>query len=172
MNHAAITEYLNFRQQIDQTVTRLEKIYHPHLHCAKGCDQCCFSFRVFPVEWFAIAGQLNKHFETINKDQPIGELEKCLFLKNHACTIYPHRPIICRTHGLPLLSMNETGTEWELNICELNFTEADDDSFDDDNLIEQDTLNSELFQINKRFIADNPQLNLSEFDLIPLKALV
>ena len=170
MDHSYFEKYLQYRNQLDSVIEQLTLIHKPHLNCAKGCDLCCFSFRVFPVEFFAIANEM-KSEATPNLNLEIGEMEKCLFLNNHQCSIYPFRPIICRTHGLPLLNMNEEGTDWELNICELNFTEADDEVFDNDNVLMQDKINSELFQINKAFIENNPQLNLSEFDLIPLKAL-
>lgn len=171
MNPDNLTEYYQFREKLDQTIQHLTHLHQPHLQCAKGCDQCCFSFRVFPVEFYAIA-QEQKLKASPDTSLEIGEMERCGFLKNHACTIYPSRPMICRTHGLPLMNMNADGNEWELNICELNFTDADDDAFDDDNVLMQDTINSELFNINKIFIEKHPELHLTEFDLIPLKALL
>ena len=64
--------------------------------------------------------------------------------------MYESRPIICRTHGLPLLFMNDE--QWELSACELNFTEFDDEEFKEENTFPQDTFNSKLFMINKRFV--------------------
>ena len=39
----------------------------------------------------------------------IGETERCGLLDNHQCSIYNSRPIICRTHGMPLLNTDENG---------------------------------------------------------------
>ena len=37
-----------------------------------------------------------------------------------ACVLYEHRPLVCRTFGLPL----RNGDEYLDEVCELNFTEA------------------------------------------------
>ena len=100
-----------------------------------------------------------------------GDIEPCAFLQNHSCTIYASRPIICRTHGLPLLNMNESGDGWELSFCELNFLNADEDEFDEDNVLMQDTVNSKLFQINSRFLEANPHLPFSKTELVSIRAL-
>jgi Fe-S-cluster containining protein len=39
------------------------------------------------------------------------------------CMIYEHRPLVCRTFGLPL----RNGERYLGDICELNFSEATDD---------------------------------------------
>ena len=171
MNNKGIEEYKQLRNQIDTRIEELTSEHKQHLTCSKGCDLCCFSFRIFPVEFYAIAGEMNV---SVNPDisVEIGETERCGLLDNHQCSIYNSRPIICRTHGMPLLNTDENGDEWQLNICELNFKDADDDLFNDDNILFEDQINAELFQINKQFIEANPQLKLTETNLIPVKELI
>ena len=94
-----------------------------------------------------------------------------VFLKNHRCTIYNSRPIICRTHGLPLLFTNNEA-EWELSACELNFQEFDLEKFTSKNTFPQDKFNSKLFLLNKAFINEFDEIKYGEFDLIPIKNLV
>jgi Fe-S-cluster containining protein len=166
-----LDSYYAFISDLDKKIEELTFEHSEHLNCKKGCDLCCYSFRIFPVEYFAIANQLNLNTDP-DKDNAIEEKERCAFLKNGACTIYDQRPMICRTHGLPLLSMNEEGTDWELSFCELNFTTADDEEFHDDNVLIQDSYNSMLFQLNKAFLEQNSHLDFTEFDLIPLKELL
>ncbi len=156
--------YKTFVSTVDKLVDSLSNLHQNHMMCKKGCDLCCMNYRVFPVEYLAMQAAIQENpVETIESVD-----EACVFLKDHACQIYAHRPIICRTHGLPLLYMNDD--QWELSACELNFTEFDDEDFSPENTFPQDRFNSELFQINKEFIAAN-KLPYSEFDLLDIKDL-
>jgi Fe-S-cluster containining protein len=165
-------EYLSLKNEIDIRVKKLEANHKKHMKCKSGCDLCCMDYNIFPVEFYSILNDLkNITYNPKESKNPSQSEESCIFLQNHRCTIYESRPIICRTHGLPLLFTNEEG-EWELSACELNFTEFDFAEFNTENTFPQDIINSKLFLLNKKFISENPELNLSEFDLIPLKNLV
>ena len=157
-------KYHQLRGDIDQLSEKLSGLHKNHMQCKKGCDLCCMNYSLLPIEYFAIKDQL--------KDQPIKsrgcEDDECVFLINHECHIYENRPIICRTHGLPLLFMNDE--QWELSACELNFTEFDDEDFDTENTFPQDKFNSKLFVLNQAFIKENG-LPYSDFELIPLRKL-
>lgn len=162
--------YLQIRTEVDQRVAELTEQHAHYLNCRKGCDLCCFSFRVFPVEYDAIAKEAGLT-GVADLSATIGENERCAFLANGACTIYESRPLICRTHGLPLLNMTEDGDEWELSFCELNFTDADDDEFAEENVYLQDKYNAMLYQANKEYLEANPQLGYQPDDLLALKDL-
>jgi uncharacterized protein len=167
----ALTKYFNLRDQIDKKVAELSTIHASQMACKKGCDACCFSFKVFPVEFYAIKSSTGLKGD-FNPNDLINGNERCLFLIDHTCVIYENRPIICRTHGLPLLNMNDDGTDWELSACELNFTDVDENYLNEENVFIQDTYNSKLFQINKLFVQSNDNLGFDEFHLIPLKSLI
>jgi len=162
--------YLKLREQVDQLSDQLEKMHRPHLACKMGCDLCCMDYSIFPVEFYSIANRLSD--QNLKLDLPVvKDKESCAFLKDHTCSIYAERPIICRTHGLPLLYVNED-EEWELSACELNFTEFDTEEFNTENTFPQDRFNSELFMLNKEFIKDLEEQKYNEFDLIPIRELV
>ncbi|MCU4166184.1 YkgJ family cysteine cluster protein [Carboxylicivirga caseinilyticus] len=168
-----LDSYYALRNEIDSYVDYLWDEHQNHMACKKGCDLCCLDFDVFPVEFDAIKKQIEKEYpEILKADRQKNDEGACAYLKNHACTIYNARPIICRTHGFPLVNMNEAGDEWELSFCHLNFTNVEDDYFDDENIFEQDTYNSKLFVLNKAYLEANPGLNYSEKDLIPLKNIM
>ncbi len=163
--------YFQLRNTIDKQIKKLEVKHKKHLSCKSGCDLCCMDYNIFPVEFYSILKELKN--EKLNV-QP-GNKEKaenggCIFLKNHTCSIYHSRPIICRTHGLPLLYTNNDD-EWELSTCELNFTQYDFDLFTDRNTFSQDVYNSELFILNRKFIADFKDKKYGEKELIPIKKL-
>ena len=165
-----IEAYFNLRDHVDKLSAQLENIHQSHLACRAGCDLCCMDYSIFPVEFYSIADQLSK--QNLKLDLPaVNKGENCAFLKDHKCTIYAERPIICRTHGLPLLYVNEE-EEWELSACELNFTEFDIGDFTNENTFPQDRFNSELFMLNKKFVADFKEKKYGEFDLIPIRELL
>jgi uncharacterized protein len=122
-------------------------------------------FSIFPVEFFAIAEKLIGKELIFNREASEGE---CPMLVNGLCTIYESRPFICRSHGLPLLSMGDDG--WELSHCELNFTE-NAPGFDETNTLAHDRINSRLFMLNREYIKTLKDVQYSEFDLIPLSKL-
>jgi len=162
--------YFSLQSQVDQLSHQLEKIHKPHLVCKMGCDLCCMDYSIFPVEFYTIAENLSK--QNLKLDlTAVKNNESCVFLKDHKCTIYTERPIICRTHGLPFLYVNED-EEWELSACELNFTEYDTEDFTYENTFPQDRFNSELFMLNKEFIRNFEEQKYGEFDLIPIRELV
>ncbi len=168
------SEYQNYIQGVDVKVAELSDLHKEQMKCGKGCDLCCLDFSVFPVEYYYIKEQMNHSVSNLlcKENGEPGNSKWCALLNNHACSIYPYRPYICRTHGLPLVYINETSDEAELSFCELNFTEVDDDYFDMENVWEQDGLNRDLFMINQRFLMQNPHLNHNATTLIPLRKLL
>ncbi len=162
-------KYKVLRKEIDSKTKQLEKEHQKHMQCKAGCDFCCMDYSILPIEFYSILNELKT--ENTKPDTNLNaESDQCIFLKEHKCSIYAERPIICRTHGLPLLFMNDEG-EWELSACELNFTEFNLESFTPENTFAQDKYNSRLFMLNKEFISSYTEKKFDEFDLIPVKEL-
>ena len=162
--------YYKLRTEIDALSESLEKQHQKHLNCKKGCDLCCMAISVFPVEFYAIKAELD--VKSISELAIPQNDEDCHFLVDHSCAIYSSRPVICRTHGLPLLYMSLDGDDYELSCCELNFTNFDFTAFDEDNTYPMDRINSQLYQINKNFVAGFENGKYSETDRIPLGNLI
>ena len=170
-NH--IESYYQLRNEIDQQVEDLWDQHEKNMVCKKGCDLCCLDFDVFPVELEAIKLAIERNYPEVLEQNTTEEKEGiCYYLKDHACTIYSARPIICRTHGFPLLNMNESGDQWELSHCHLNFTDVDEDYFEEEKTFKQDTCNSKLFVLNQNYLKAHPELNYTDFDLLPLRSLI
>jgi Fe-S-cluster containining protein len=85
------------------------------MKCGKGCSACCLLQSVNELETEVISRWL--------AGNPLpggaGKEGYCPFLRDDACSIYPARPLICRTHGL--LVSDENGAV--NRTCDLNFTE-------------------------------------------------
>jgi Fe-S-cluster containining protein len=148
----SIERYRRFRGQVDEHIAHLGAIHGEHLACRPGCCSCCVNLTVFAVELYAIAGQL--------AEAGIGEVAfdlraTCGWLDKGLCRIYAARPIICRTHGLPVAIPNDDCPEHkEVSFCPLNFTGADPEAyaFGPDNTLDLAELNEELCRINADFI--------------------
>ena len=159
-------KYKSLVKEIEQHTDILETIHNKHMKCKNGCDMCCIDFSIFPLEYHYILNEIEKeNAKPELEGKSKGDI--CAFLKNHSCTIYEHRPIMCRTHGFPLIYANDDD-EYELSACELNFTEFDFEDFTMENTLPQDKYNSKLFLLNRKFIADFTEKKYSETDLIPL----
>ena len=90
------------------------------LQCKVGCSGCCVDdLSVFEVEADRIRAH---HAELLEKGEPAPE-GQCAFLDGEgACRIYPDRPYVCRTQGLPLRWWDEgpDGVAEFRDICALN----------------------------------------------------
>ena len=65
--------------------------------------------------------------------------------------IYPVRPIICRTYGLPIL-YHEAERAF-VDYCRLNFTQLPTDyEFEEQAILDLNTFYTELIQIDKKFV--------------------
>ena len=73
----------------------------------------------------------------------------CPLLENGRCLLYAARPLICRTHGLPIL-IREEGQN-RVDFCPLNFTGYD--SLPGTALIDLERLNQVLVAVNREFVA-------------------
>ncbi|MBC8070933.1 MAG: YkgJ family cysteine cluster protein [Deltaproteobacteria bacterium] len=97
--------------------------------CHEGCAQCCgVRFGVFTVEADRVATalarlaqddpQLRARVRT-QADDP--DHDACALLVDGRCSVYDERPLICRSHGLPVQRVADDG-ERVLEVCPLNFT--------------------------------------------------
>jgi len=167
-----IEDYFNLRQRIDTEAKRLVELHNTDIACRPGCDSCCLNLTVFPVEFFAMQGEM-KQAGLDPKSLIFAESSLCGFLHNGLCRIYPFRPIICRTHGLPILFINDTSGEsaWDVSFCRLNFSKQDHIEFTDDMLLDIEEINAEMNRINHGFITSTPQRRYRSRIRIPLKLL-
>lgn len=67
--------------------------------------------------------------------------------------------------------MDESGEQWELSYCPLNFKAADETYFTLDNGFQQDYYNSKLFLINREFVKHHEGETFSDTELIELRRM-
>jgi Fe-S-cluster containining protein len=159
-------KYTSLRTEADKLCLKLELEHRDNIACVCGCCHCCMDFSIFPVEFHSIVKEAKEKDIIIDNKTTEGA---CPFLVNGHCSIYGSRPLICRTHGLPLLYMSED--EWQMSWCELNFTGNNIPAFDESNTFPQDRFNSRLFMLNREFVNSLKGKPYSDTDLISLREL-
>jgi len=139
--------YFEFIRFADQKISGIEKKHAGSIVCAKGCCDCCEDTSVLPIEFFSIVSALK---ERGIKPQ-LGQ-KSCALLRRSLCQIYDFRPLICRTHGLPLAyGEDDDPLMKNISFCELNFKKKMP-KFTKNNVLDMDELNLELVTLNENFI--------------------
>jgi len=94
--------------EIDQKAYELFDLHSDRLLCRQGCIKCCMDgITVFEVE----ARNIREHYGGLLELGVPHTEDACAFLDlKGTCRIYQYRPYVCRTQGLPLRWLDETGT--------------------------------------------------------------
>ena len=119
-----LTQVSILQTEVGRQAEAIAKRLGPVLVCQRGCHGCCEDdLTVFPVEAEIILRHCGPLL-TFDQPHPTG---KCAFLDAQGgCRIYPWRPYVCRTQGLPLqwVEIDEDGSELDMrDICPLNLDE-------------------------------------------------
>ncbi|MDX2084235.1 MAG: YkgJ family cysteine cluster protein [Candidatus Melainabacteria bacterium] len=111
-------------EALDRQTHTLQTLYREHLQCRRGCSRCCetATFRIRYIEALYLLKALTElppesaQQVLFQLNTPLAGTEQhCPFLLEGACSVYEHRPAICRAYGLPVRLGKDVG------ICELNF---------------------------------------------------
>lgn len=112
------------------------------VRCRPGCRECCIAFSILPLE----AAHIRRHSSAGPK---CGDAAAhCAFLENDRCTIYDLRPLLCRTQGLPVGYMSDSGAV-EVSACPLNFSH--DFVFTEETILFMDSFNARLAGLNEAY---------------------
>ena len=138
--------------RVDELCQRIGKQYRSEIACRRGCADCCRHLSLFPVEARALADalaerapeQIDQIRRRAREAAPDGS---CPLLDKGECLLYEARPLICRTHGLPLLT--STGDAFSVDFCPLNFRATA--SLPGSAVIQLDRLNEALAAIDALF---------------------
>ena len=149
--------YRTLVEKIDQFCQGITAAHREQIACRAGCAGCCRHLSLFPVEACNVALAIARLPDTQQRIAlaQAGDDDRCPLLQAERCLIYAHRPIICRTHGLPLL-IQEQDTQ-RIDYCPENFHGID--TLPGTSIINLELLNRSLTAINALFV------NESGFDL-------
>jgi uncharacterized protein len=109
-------ELLRLHDEVDRAAEALAERHRARLRCGRGCHACCVDdLTVFEVEAERIRAA---HGELLRSGRPHPP-GACAFLGDAGeCRIYPDRPYVCRTEGLPLRWVDDAADRRD--ICPLN----------------------------------------------------
>lgn len=106
-----IENFEKFLISVNDDIKKIFDNQKEYLHCQNGCSLCCergdYPISEIEYSYMLIAYEkLEENSKTIIK-QNIKEIKKantdsyrCPFLINNSCSIYTHRPFVCRTFGV------------------------------------------------------------------------
>ena len=111
---ATLENYHRLLARVDELCRTIEQSLGEAITCHAGCSSCCLSISVFPVEMAAMieaAGRLPADDLRRLKEKLTAWSggDVCPLLSADRCLLYEARPIICRTHGLPVLFTDAMG---------------------------------------------------------------
>ena len=142
--------YLELVREIDLAVSQLSRgRLAGRIGCRPGCSSCCLAFSVLPLE----AAMLQRERSPLPAADGLRQDGQCIFLAGGLCSAYPHRPVICRTQGLPLAYIDEILEQIEVSACPLNFPE--DDPLEQEDLLLMDSFNERLAALNLLYCQRN-----------------
>ncbi len=100
--------YFQLRKRVDRHVESVFARCDDQIACKPGCADCCEGgLTLVMVEAVVLGGELGLPPERVHLQAGQPPLRKdgpCALLdEQDRCLAYPARPIICRSHGVPLL---------------------------------------------------------------------
>jgi Fe-S-cluster containining protein len=99
-------------KKLELFYSEMEAIYefiHKFTACKKGCNYCChYEIAITDIEVEYIKNKVKIKKLEVNSSE-----QSCPFLKKGICSIYAHRPFICRRH----LTITETSKWCKPDVC-------------------------------------------------------
>jgi len=151
-----LKSYQALIEKVDAFFDRVAGRYTQEMKCAAGCDDCCrrtLTFYPFELERMVEAAKELAEAElegVIHRARQAGADPEaaCPLLKEGLCLIYAARPVICRTHGLPMLVPGEES----LSMCVYNLKGLE--HLDGDCVLDLKPVNQILATVNHLLASD------------------
>ncbi len=152
--------YTQLLEKVDLMFHGVQKRHADKFSCQRGCYGCCKpSLTVSFVEASRIAEWLKLNPAVLNRIQHriamLDDPDFCRMLdRDSACAIYEVRPLICRSHGLPVSWSEDDsvdGAKESRDVCPLNFDGFNLDDLSPQDVLSLDKINVLLSLINRAF---------------------
>ena len=148
MDEKPFSQYLSLLSRVDDFCMRLRQRHGRHIACCPRCSACCNQIlNLLPVEFY----YLQTAAKAATLPEPVHAQGVCPLLHEGTCLLYEHRPVICRTHGMPLV-VEENGLQ-RIDCCPENFREGVLTALSGDSLLHLERVNLLLVSINHVFAA-------------------
>ena len=158
-----LENYKQLTTRVDALCNAIAATLGEQITCSAGCSSCCTAITVFPVEAAAMrealetlpdlqAEEIRRHISEHAGD------ERCPLLLHHRCLLYDARPIICRTHGLPIVYTSDGRRNSD--CCPHNLTETT--SVTGSSVVDLDKLNTLLVAVNSIYLSQSGSTESTE----------
>ena len=159
-----LDNYCRMVSRVDALCREIQDLLSGRITCSEGCSSCCTSITLFPVEAEALYAALEalpdaRRAAILRHVSAHAGGERCPLLEDHRCLLYAARPIICRTHGLPIIYTE--GNERKVDCCPLNLSEGEE-PVSGSAVIDLDRLNTLLVAVNALFLSHAEAIDLPE----------
>ena len=151
-----LENYQQLIARVDDLCTAIAAALGDQITCSAGCSSCCTSITIFPVEAAAMREALinlpDEKAEEIRRHvSEHADGERCPLLLHHRCLLYEARPIICRTHGLPIIYTSDG--QRNSDCCPHNLTDLD--FLPGTSVVDLDRLNTLLVAVNSIYLSQS-----------------
>ncbi len=155
----ALATYRELLAKVDAKFAEIASAHPASLQCRLGCHSCCkpgLTVSALEAEslrrFFTAQAKAREERQEILRTDPHGGTRCGLLNARGACIAYEARPLVCRSHGVPL-RIKEAATE-RLDVCPLNFPGENLASLPASDSINLETLNTLLSLLNRQFNGD------------------
>lgn len=159
-----LDNYYQMVSRVDALCRGIVDVLSAQITCSAGCSSCCTSITIFPVEAAVLQAALAllpdaRRAAILSHVAAHAQGERCPLLDDHHCLLYAARPIICRTHGLPIVYTE--GSERKSDCCPLNLSDGDQ-PLSGSAVIDLDRLNTLLVAVNALYLSHADVTGLPE----------
>lgn len=151
-------------RKVDEFDARVHAAHADEMACRPGCDGCCRTrLTVTPLEAEAIRALLAALAPELRAplraravearraasagSKPLPDV-RCVALDDEGrCAIYAARPLVCRSHGLPIRTRGPKGLP-VVSACSLNFVARGPAAIEQASVLDQETLSTVLFALD------------------------
>ena len=147
--------YPQLRAKVDHFFAEVFGRYRQEMKCDTGCYDCCkVDLSVTVVEAAAIA----RHLASVDEEglsslrAGSGVAGHCAALgRDGRCRIYQSRPLVCRSHGVPIRRREEGRALPVVDVCFRNFEGPALEAVPESDQLDQRTLSTMLAAVDAAF---------------------
>ncbi len=161
-----MSEYRDVASKVDDFFTRVQARHGRDMQCATGCADCCaVRLTITGVEATEIrdlvTGWPSTRRATLASNVAASTSACAALDPAGRCLIYDARPIVCRSHGVPI-RMRTPGSLPVVEACHRNFTEHGPAAADPDCILDQTTLSALVLAADRESGGEGSRIDLAK----------
>lgn len=162
MNDAVASHYAALQAKVDAFVARVEASHRADMQCASGCATCCLTeLSLLSIEAALVTAAI-ADLTPLERDSLAERAARkvdptaprCAALDDDdRCSIYAARPLLCRSHGVPIRVKDPRGLPM-IDACFKNFVSDGPEAVPATDVLDQATLSTVLLALDAAHAQD------------------